>query len=229
VSTKEGEKAHWLRVTPAPTANVPAWVRKCLNRGLSERPEDRYSTMDELLDALARGPTTGRHRVPAGVVGVVVAVVVIAIVRGVDKPPRSTVETHSVSAPTPIFSSKNASAPSPSRDRMGAARQFPSAQASASLPAESIPVPSREPKPSANAEPASVAAAPPRRTEESAAATPPTTPLQTKPPASSTPSLASASAPPVPTDADSPPSTANCDPPLFIDSNGIEHVKPGCL
>jgi tetratricopeptide (TPR) repeat protein/tRNA A-37 threonylcarbamoyl transferase component Bud32 len=51
------------RVHEAPAnAKVPLWVRKILLRGMKPRPEDRYPTMRELLDALGRDPAVARKR-----------------------------------------------------------------------------------------------------------------------------------------------------------------------
>jgi tetratricopeptide (TPR) repeat protein/tRNA A-37 threonylcarbamoyl transferase component Bud32 len=51
------------RVHDAPAhTKVPLWVRKILLRGLRPRPEDRYPTMRELLDALGRDPAVARKR-----------------------------------------------------------------------------------------------------------------------------------------------------------------------
>jgi tetratricopeptide (TPR) repeat protein/tRNA A-37 threonylcarbamoyl transferase component Bud32 len=45
-----------------PNTKVPLWVRKILLKGLKPRPEDRYPSMRELLDALARDPAVARKR-----------------------------------------------------------------------------------------------------------------------------------------------------------------------
>lgn len=41
---------------PPPNANVPAWLREALLRGLRYDPGERWPSMDALLDALAREP-----------------------------------------------------------------------------------------------------------------------------------------------------------------------------
>ena len=46
-------------------AAVPAWVRKVLVRGLARRPEDRWPSMDALLDALSKDPRIRRARIAA--------------------------------------------------------------------------------------------------------------------------------------------------------------------
>jgi tetratricopeptide (TPR) repeat protein/tRNA A-37 threonylcarbamoyl transferase component Bud32 len=51
------------RVHEAPArTKVPVWLRKILLRGLRSRPEDRYATMTELLDALRKDPGVARKR-----------------------------------------------------------------------------------------------------------------------------------------------------------------------
>jgi serine/threonine protein kinase/tetratricopeptide (TPR) repeat protein len=51
-------------IAPAPAdAKVPTWIRRILARGLSVRREDRYPSMDALIDALARDPQAARRRV----------------------------------------------------------------------------------------------------------------------------------------------------------------------
>jgi serine/threonine protein kinase/tetratricopeptide (TPR) repeat protein len=50
-------------VEPAPAGTrVPAWIRKILLRGLSPKPEARYPSMTELLDALEQDPSVKRRR-----------------------------------------------------------------------------------------------------------------------------------------------------------------------
>lgn len=55
---------------PPSTRNVPAWVRRVLERGLTRRPEQRYQDMRALLAALANDPARWRRRVAAGLLGV---------------------------------------------------------------------------------------------------------------------------------------------------------------
>jgi tetratricopeptide (TPR) repeat protein/tRNA A-37 threonylcarbamoyl transferase component Bud32 len=51
------------RVHEAPAGTkVPLWVRKILLKGLKPRPEDRYASMREVLDALAKDPAIKRRR-----------------------------------------------------------------------------------------------------------------------------------------------------------------------
>jgi tetratricopeptide (TPR) repeat protein len=45
-----------------PGAAVPGWLRRILIRGLSARPEARYPSMDALLAALRRAPSSRRRR-----------------------------------------------------------------------------------------------------------------------------------------------------------------------
>jgi Tol biopolymer transport system component len=47
---------------PPPGSPVPARVRECVLRGLSGRPDDRYGSMRELLDALAAAGRAPRRR-----------------------------------------------------------------------------------------------------------------------------------------------------------------------
>jgi eukaryotic-like serine/threonine-protein kinase len=66
------------RVHEAPAhTKVPPWLRKILLKGMKPRPEDRYDTMRELLDALGQDPSVARRRwLMAG--GVLVAAVALA-------------------------------------------------------------------------------------------------------------------------------------------------------
>ncbi|MBI5548909.1 MAG: serine/threonine protein kinase [Deltaproteobacteria bacterium] len=57
--------------------SMPAWIRRVLEKGLSRAPDERYESMDALLDVLARDPAVGRRRLALagaglGVVGLVV-------------------------------------------------------------------------------------------------------------------------------------------------------------
>ena len=61
-----------------PLAGVPARVRRALVRGLSPRPQDRFATMDELLDALS---PDGRRRI-AAVAALVALVAVVGVAVG---------------------------------------------------------------------------------------------------------------------------------------------------
>jgi tetratricopeptide (TPR) repeat protein/predicted Ser/Thr protein kinase len=46
---------------PPESNEVPVWLRKVLERGLARVPEDRWPSMNELLDALQRDPTRRRR------------------------------------------------------------------------------------------------------------------------------------------------------------------------
>jgi tetratricopeptide (TPR) repeat protein/predicted Ser/Thr protein kinase len=62
--------AHAVRhdpLAPQESNAVPPWLRKLLERGLVVRPEDRWPSMNALLEALQRDPTKRRRRVIAGV------------------------------------------------------------------------------------------------------------------------------------------------------------------
>jgi tetratricopeptide (TPR) repeat protein/tRNA A-37 threonylcarbamoyl transferase component Bud32 len=51
------------RVHDAPVGTkVPLWVRKILLKGLKPRPEDRWNSMPELLEALGKDPAIARRR-----------------------------------------------------------------------------------------------------------------------------------------------------------------------
>ena len=63
--------------------DVPAWLRTVLERGLAVDPLERWASMDELLDALTRDPTSGRRRrvvaaVSLGLIGVTMGALVAA-------------------------------------------------------------------------------------------------------------------------------------------------------
>jgi tetratricopeptide (TPR) repeat protein/predicted Ser/Thr protein kinase len=59
------------RLQPAPrNAKVPAWVRRAVVKGLSRKPEDRFSSIQALLDALGDDPAVRRQRIAAGVLAV---------------------------------------------------------------------------------------------------------------------------------------------------------------
>ena len=67
-------------VLPPSDARVPGWVRRVLFRGLSVRPEDRFSSMTELLAALGQDPAAQRRRWLAASGG---ALALLAIAGGV--------------------------------------------------------------------------------------------------------------------------------------------------
>jgi tetratricopeptide (TPR) repeat protein/tRNA A-37 threonylcarbamoyl transferase component Bud32 len=67
------------RVHEAPAGTkVPAWLRKILIKGMKPRPEDRYQSMRELLEALARDPAIARRRWLAAC-GVAASAIALAI------------------------------------------------------------------------------------------------------------------------------------------------------
>ncbi len=69
---------------PPRTAQVPAWVRRVVLRGLSSDPEQRFESMGALLVELGRDPAARRKRIAGAVtvVAVIVAAIVFGVVRG---------------------------------------------------------------------------------------------------------------------------------------------------
>ena len=72
---------------PGRSAGVPSWVKACLLRGLSARPDDRYPDMEALLLALSRDPLARRRRLAAagllgGTAAAVAAAVAFLVARG---------------------------------------------------------------------------------------------------------------------------------------------------
>jgi tetratricopeptide (TPR) repeat protein len=62
---------------------VPSWLRRLVARGLSENPEQRFSSMQALLDALDEGPRRVRRRWLAGAGAVLAgAMATVAVARG---------------------------------------------------------------------------------------------------------------------------------------------------
>ncbi|HLT40784.1 MAG TPA: serine/threonine-protein kinase [Enhygromyxa sp.] len=59
-------------VPPPRSSSVPAWVLAIVQRGLAVRPDDRFASMDALLDALASDPSLARRRWAVGVALVIV-------------------------------------------------------------------------------------------------------------------------------------------------------------
>ena len=57
-----------------PSSKVPLWVRKVLLRGLRPQAQDRYPSMQELIEELGKNPRTARRRAAVGAAGVVMAV-----------------------------------------------------------------------------------------------------------------------------------------------------------
>lgn len=68
------------RPRAAPKTRPPRWLDRVIQRGLEERPEDRWQSMRDVLAALARGPLVTRGRV--GVVLALVGIASAVIVRG---------------------------------------------------------------------------------------------------------------------------------------------------
>ncbi|WP_437322114.1 tetratricopeptide repeat protein [Sorangium sp. So ce385] len=56
-----------------PRGAIPAWIRRCLGRGLSVDRDARYPDMDALLAALRRDPAAARRRGLAAALGVALA------------------------------------------------------------------------------------------------------------------------------------------------------------
>jgi WD40 repeat protein/tRNA A-37 threonylcarbamoyl transferase component Bud32 len=69
-------------IRPAPArAEVPTWVREVLVRGLASKPDARWPSMTELLDALARDPERRRRRqLRRAVLASLVTVAVVGLV-----------------------------------------------------------------------------------------------------------------------------------------------------
>jgi eukaryotic-like serine/threonine-protein kinase len=60
-------KARGWEVRPAPPrATIPAWVRRCILRGLRPEPRARYGKMEDMLADLGRDPRVARRRVAIG-------------------------------------------------------------------------------------------------------------------------------------------------------------------
>ena len=59
-------------------ATVPRWIDRALQRGLAERPTDRFATMGELLAALGEDPSRRRKRWMFAALGVTVIVAALA-------------------------------------------------------------------------------------------------------------------------------------------------------
>jgi tetratricopeptide (TPR) repeat protein len=52
--------------TPPPSTKVPGWVHAVIERGLKPDPEQRFTSMKELLEALERDPSRRRRTLAAG-------------------------------------------------------------------------------------------------------------------------------------------------------------------
>jgi tetratricopeptide (TPR) repeat protein/predicted Ser/Thr protein kinase len=61
LASEEGRR-DWRVKEPPEGATVPRWLRLVLLRGLAEKPDDRYPSMQELLDALRADPSARRQR-----------------------------------------------------------------------------------------------------------------------------------------------------------------------
>lgn len=66
---------------PPKTREVPGWLRRAVLRGLATRPEDRHASMAALANVLENdpGPRWRRRLVTAGLVGLAVASLVLAV------------------------------------------------------------------------------------------------------------------------------------------------------
>ncbi|XXX75567.1 tetratricopeptide repeat protein [Sorangium sp. So ce134] len=61
------------RTREPPRGAIPAWIRRCLGRGLSVERDARYPDMDALLAALRRDPAAARRRGLAAAIGLALA------------------------------------------------------------------------------------------------------------------------------------------------------------
>jgi len=55
-----------------PSSKVPLWLRRVLLRGLRPQAQDRYASMQELIEALGKNPTSARRRAAIGVAAALV-------------------------------------------------------------------------------------------------------------------------------------------------------------
>ncbi len=62
---------------PPPGSSVPGWMHRCLVRGLSEDPAERYPRMQDLLAELGRDPAVKRRRIGAALAAMAVAAIAI--------------------------------------------------------------------------------------------------------------------------------------------------------
>lgn len=77
--------ASYTGVVPSPPKGrtVPGWLRRVLLKGLSLRPEDRHSSMRELLAALSRGLMARRYRTWAAAAVLTLIVLSLAVEQAV--------------------------------------------------------------------------------------------------------------------------------------------------
>jgi eukaryotic-like serine/threonine-protein kinase len=71
---------------PSRRANVPAWLRRTVVRGLAANPEDRHESMATLLEALTHDRVLGRRRTGVAIAGLGVAIVLTGLVWRSDPP-----------------------------------------------------------------------------------------------------------------------------------------------
>src|SRR6185503_2051750 len=66
------------KVRDAPVnASVPLWIRRILLRGMRATGAERFPSMGDLLDALAKNPATMRRKVAVAVAGALLPVVLV--------------------------------------------------------------------------------------------------------------------------------------------------------
>jgi tetratricopeptide (TPR) repeat protein len=59
------------KLRPVPDSDVPGWVRDCVRRGLSVKPEDRWPSMEPIIEILSRDPRARRRQVALAAAAVV--------------------------------------------------------------------------------------------------------------------------------------------------------------
>jgi tetratricopeptide (TPR) repeat protein len=59
------------KIRPLPDNDVPGWVRDCVLRGLSIKPEDRWPSMEPIIEILSRDPGTRKRRVALAAAAIV--------------------------------------------------------------------------------------------------------------------------------------------------------------
>ncbi len=77
--------ASYAGVVPSPPKGsaVPGWLRRVLLKGLSLKPQDRHSSMRELLTALSRGLMARKYRTWAAAAGLTLVVLSFAVEQAV--------------------------------------------------------------------------------------------------------------------------------------------------